>query len=341
MGKSGNTILVTGGAGFIGSALVKRLLNHYPNYRILNLDKLTYAGSADNLTSCSSLPNYRFIQGDIADAKVVHQIFEEEQPMAIINLAAESHVDRSIKDPLSFVRTNVEGTVCLLNAALKHWKDLAQHRFFQVATDEVYGSLGEAGTFDEQSNYNPNSPYSASKAAANHFVNAYHVTYGLNTVISNCSNNYGPFQFPEKLIPVVIQKIKEEKAIPVYGRGENIRDWIHVEDHVAAIDLLFHQAKSGSTYNIGAENEWKNLDLIHLIGHLTDKELNRSEGAFEALISFVPDRLGHDFRYALSNAKIKKDFSWQPEKDFLVEMKRTVSWYLQHQDWVQKALSRI
>ncbi|MFI5161449.1 MAG: dTDP-glucose 4,6-dehydratase [Sphingobacteriales bacterium] len=333
-------IIITGGAGFIGSHVVRRFVKNYPDYSIINLDKLTYAGNLANLKDIEHLPNYKFVKGDIVDTAFINNLLIEEQPDAIIHLAAESHVDRSITNPLDFVMTNVVGTVNLLTAARHYWKGrYDQTRFYHVSTDEVYGSLGEDGMFTEETNYDPHSPYSASKASSDHFVRAYHDTYGLDTVISNCSNNYGSFHFPEKLIPLAINNIKQNKPVPVYGKGENIRDWLWVEDHARAIDLIFHKAKAGSTYNIGGHNEWKNIDLIRLLCNILDNRLGRAEGESAKLITFVTDRAGHDLRYAIDAGKLKKELGWIPSITFEEGLERTVDWYLANQEWLNDVTS--
>ena len=334
-------IIITGGAGFIGSHVVRRFVNTYPNYQIINLDKLTYAGNLMNLSDVEQQPNYRFVKGDITDAVFIDQLFEKEQPDAVIHLAAESHVDRSISNPLEFVITNVLGTVNLLNAARKHWAGkFDKTRFYHVSTDEVYGTLGE-GTelFTETTAYDPHSPYSASKASSDHFVRAYHDTYGIDAVISNCSNNYGSHHFPEKLIPLAIHNIKNNKPIPVYGKGENVRDWLWVEDHARAIDTIFHQAKAGSTYNIGGHNEWKNIDLIRLLCRIMDQKLGRDTGNSEQLITFVTDRAGHDLRYAIDATKLKNELGWEPSLQFEEGLEKTVDWYLANENWLNEVTS--
>jgi len=334
------TIIITGGAGFIGSHVVRRFVKYYPDYNIINLDKLTYAGNLANLKDIENEPNYKFVKGDIVDVEFINQLFADEKPDAVIHLAAESHVDRSITNPLEFVITNVVGTANLLNAARKLWKDRsADTRFYHVSTDEVYGSLGETGMFTEETAYDPHSPYSASKASSDHFVRAYHDTYGLNTVISNCSNNYGSYHFPEKLIPLAINNIKQNKPVPVYGKGENIRDWLWVEDHARAIDLIFHKAKPGTTYNIGGHNEWKNIDLIKLLCRILDNKLNRPAGESAGLITFVTDRAGHDQRYAIDASKLKNELGWVPSITFEEGLEKTVDWYLDNEEWLNDVTS--
>ena len=333
-------IIITGGAGFIGSHVVRRFVKNYPDYTIINLDKLTYAGNLANLRDIENEPNYRFIKGDIVDMAFINDLFANEKPDAVIHLAAESHVDRSIVNPLEFVMTNVVGTVNLLNAARENWKGrYDQTRFYHVSTDEVYGSLVDTGMFTEETAYDPHSPYSASKASSDHFVRAYQDTYGLNTVISNCSNNYGSFHFPEKLIPLAINNIKQSKPVPVYGKGENIRDWLWVEDHARAIDLIFHKAKAGSTYNIGGHNEWKNIDLINLLCNILDKKLNRATGESAKLITYVTDRAGHDLRYAIDASKLKNDLGWVPGITFEEGLEKTVDWYLANVEWLEDVTS--
>jgi dTDP-glucose 4,6-dehydratase len=334
------TILITGGAGFIGSHVIRRFVNTYPDYKIINLDKLTYAGNLANLKDIEAQSNYHFIKGDITDALFLDALFETETPDAVIHLAAESHVDRSINNPLEFVQTNVLGTVNLLNAARKYWKgNYNKHRFYHVSTDEVYGALGSDGMFTEETAYDPHSPYSASKAASDHFVRAYQDTYGMDCVISNCSNNYGSHHFPEKLIPLAINNIKNNKPVPVYGKGENVRDWLWVEDHARAIDEIFHKAQTGTTYNIGGHNEWKNIDLIRLLCSIMDKKLNREEGTSEKLITFVTDRAGHDLRYAIDSSKLQKELGWKPSLQFEEGLEKTVDWYLQNEEWLHNVTS--
>lgn len=333
-------IVITGGAGFIGSHVIRLFVNKYPDYAILNLDKLTYAGNLENLADIKGKPNYRFIKGDINDAAYLDSLFSLEKPDGVIHLAAESHVDRSITDPLSFVITNVVGTVNLLNAVRSHWKGAYdKHRFYHISTDEVYGSLGPTGFFTEKTAYDPHSPYSASKAGSDHFVRAYHDTYGLNTVVSNCSNNYGPFHFPEKLVPLAINNIKQSKPIPVYGKGKNIRDWLFVEDHARAIDLIYHQGTSGETYNIGGHNEWTNIDVIKLLCSIMDKKLGRKAGESAGLITFVTDRAGHDLRYAIDSTKLQNELGWTPSLTFEEGLERTVDWYLGNEQWLDKVTS--
>ena len=333
-------LIITGGAGFIGSHVVRLFVTKYPHYDIINLDKLTYAGNLANLKDIEHLPNYRFVKGDITDTEFINDLFVTELPDAVIHLAAESHVDRSITNPIEFVMTNVVGTVTLLNAARHNWKNrYNETRFYHVSTDEVYGSLGEDGMFTEETNYDPHSPYSASKASSDHFVRAYHDTYGLDTVISNCSNNYGSYHFPEKLIPLAINNIKQNKPVPVYGKGENIRDWLWVEDHARAIDLIFHKAKAGTTYNIGGHNEWKNIDLIRLLCSILDRKLGRPEGESAKLITFVTDRAGHDLRYAIDAGKLKNELGWVPSITFEEGLEKTVGWYLENEEWLSDVTS--
>jgi dTDP-glucose 4,6-dehydratase len=333
------TILITGGAGFIGSHVVRQFVNNYPGYTIVNLDKLTYAGNLENLKDIEKKQNYIFEKGDICDEQFIDSLFSKYNFNGVIHLAAESHVDRSISNPLEFVRTNVIGTAVLLSAAKKHWNGNEKNRFYHVSTDEVYGSLGETGFFYEDTRYDPHSPYSASKASSDHFVRAYHDTYKMNTVISNCSNNYGPNHFPEKLIPLSIYNIQNNKPIPVYGKGENVRDWLFVIDHARAIDLVFHNGKTGETYNIGGHNEWTNIDLIRLLCRLMDKKLGRAQGESEKLITFVKDRAGHDLRYAIDATKIEKELGWTPSVTFEQGLEKTVDWYLANQDWLNEVTS--
>lgn len=326
-----HNILITGGAGFIGSHVVRYFVNEYPNYHIYNLDKLSYAGNLDNLTDIKYKDNYTFIKGDICDKELIKNIFKQYKISRVIHFAAESHVDRSITDPLSFARTNVMGTLNLLQVAKEYWKNnYLDKLFYHISTDEVYGALGEDGLFTETSKYDPHSPYSASKASSDHFVRSYKDTYGLPVVISNCSNNFGPNQFTEKLIPLVIQNIIKNKPIPVYGNGKNIRDWIYIDDHVRAIDLIFHKGKIGETYNIGGSNEYKNIDLIYEIIKLTDSMLDRPKGFSLKLINYVTDRPGHDFRYAIDCSKLKNQLGWKPSENFNENLKKTVLWYLKY-----------
>ncbi|GIM59295.1 dTDP-glucose 4,6-dehydratase [Capnocytophaga canimorsus] len=334
-------ILITGGAGFIGSHVVRLFVNKYPDYRIINLDLLTYAGNLENLKDIEKSPNYEFVKADICDFQAMKQLIESKNISGIIHLAAESHVDRSIKDPFTFAKTNVMGTLSLLQAAREVWNGNWDGKlFYHVSTDEVYGALQMDNTlFTENTKYDPHSPYSASKASSDHFVRAYQDTYGLPTVISNCSNNYGSYQFPEKLIPLFINNIRNNKPLPVYGRGENVRDWLYVEDHARAIDVIFHKGKIGDTYNIGGFNEWKNIDLIRVIIKEVDKQLGRPEGSSEKLITFVTDRAGHDLRYAIDATKIKEELGWEPSLQFEEGIQRTVAWYLQNQEWLDTITS--
>lgn len=335
------SILITGGAGFIGSHVVRYFLRNHTELHIVNLDKLTYAGNLENLRDVEHLPNYTFEKGDIADAAFVQSLFEKYNFDGVIHLAAESHVDRSITNPMEFVETNVVGSVTLLNAAVAHWKDNFQgKRFYHVSTDEVYGELqNPEDFFTEETSYDPRSPYSASKAASDHFVRAYGNTYGLPIVISNCSNNYGPNHFPEKLIPLIIHNIVHQKPLPVYGKGENVRDWLYVEDHAKAIDKVFHEGKIGETYNIGGFNEWKNIDVVKLLCKILDQKLNRSEGESEKLIQFVTDRAGHDFRYAIDSTKIMNALGWKPSLQFEEGIEKTVDWYLNNTEWLNNVTS--
>ncbi len=333
-------ILVTGGAGFIGSNLVNYFVKKYPDYLIVNLDKLTYAGNLINLRDVENAPNYRFVKGDILDKSLLDKLFGQYDFDTVLHLAAESHVDRSIDSPDDFVHTNVTGTVNLLNVARKYWPNTEGKLFYHISTDEVYGSLGDTGKFTEKTCYDPHSPYSASKAASDHFVRAYYHTYGLPVIISNCSNNYGPYQFPEKLIPLTINNIIHNKPIPVYGRGENVRDWLYVEDHVRAIDLIMHQGRNGETYNIGGNNELKNIEVVEKLCEVTDEFLGRSPiGISKKLIRFVKDRAGHDWRYAIDINKIKTELGWQPAVRFDEGIRKTVQWYLDRQDWLKQVTS--
>ncbi len=328
-------ILITGGAGFIGSHVVRLFVNKYPDYKIVNLDKLTYAGNLENLSDIDTKENYRFVKGDITDSKFVDAVFQQYKFDGVIHLAAESHVDRSILYPMEFINTNIIGTVNLLNAARQLWKEDTQGKlFYHISTDEVYGALGSEGFFTEETKYDPKSPYSASKASSDHLVRAYFNTYKLPVVISNCSNNYGPNQFPEKLIPLSINNIKTNKPIPIYGKGENIRDWLYVEDHARAIDIIFHKGKIGDTYNIGGNNEWKNIDLIYKLCEIMDNKLDRPIGTSAKLITFVKDRAGHDLRYAIDSSKLQKELGWKHLVSFEKGMEKTVDWYLNSQKWL-------
>lgn len=334
------TILVTGGAGFIGSHLVRHWVKKYPDTKVVNLDKLTYAGNLENLKDVEDMPNYVFEKGDIVDCERVSGLFGKYRFDGVIHLAAESHVDRSISDPMEFIRTNIVGTVTLLNAARVAWNgDFAGKLFYHVSTDEVYGSLGDEGYFTETTRYDPRSPYSASKAASDHLVRAYHHTYGLPVVISNCSNNYGGYQFPEKLIPLVINNIRNRKPLPVYGKGLNVRDWLYVGDHVQAIDLIFHKGQVGETYNVGGHNEKRNIEIVKLLCLLVDRKLGRPQGDSETLITYVQDRAGHDLRYAIDSAKLVDQLGWKPSVTFEQGMERTVDWYLANEDWLRGVTS--
>ncbi len=334
------TLLVTGGAGFIGSHVVRRFVTKYPHYRIINLDALTYAGNLENLRDVENAPNYTFVKADICDAEAVAKVFTDHAIDGVIHLAAESHVDRSIIDPMAFVRTNVFGTVTLLNAAKEAWKGAFEgKRFYHVSTDEVYGSLHDDGLFLETTPYDPQSPYSASKAASDHFVRAYGNTYKLPFVLTNCSNNYGSHHFPEKLIPLMINNIRTNKPLPVYGKGENVRDWLWVEDHASAIDTVFHTGVIGETYNIGGHNEWKNIDLVHLLCGIMDRKLGRAEGESAKLITYVSDRAGHDLRYAIDAGKIERELGWRPSITFEEGLERTVDWYLANTEWLEHVTS--
>jgi dTDP-glucose 4,6-dehydratase len=334
------TIIITGGAGFIGSHVVRLFVQKYPEYRIINLDGLTYAGNLENLKDIETQSNYIFEKGDIVDADFINRIFNQYQPDSIIHLAAESHVDRSILDPLAFIHTNIIGTVNLLNACRSGWKDnLKGKLFYHISTDEVYGSLGPEGLFTETTAYDPRSPYSASKASSDHLVRAYQHTYKLPAVLSNCSNNYGPNQFPEKLIPLAINNIKNLRPIPIYGKGENIRDWLYVGDHALAIDLIYHKGKVGETYNIGGLNEWKNIDLIRILCEIMDERLGRKAGTSAGLIEFVKDRAGHDMRYAIDASKIGRELGWKPTVTFRMGLEKTVDWYLSNEQWLNNVLT--
>jgi len=332
-------ILITGGAGFIGSHVVRLFVSRYPGVKILNLDSLTYAGNLENLKDSEQAPNYTFIKGDITDQPFIDELFKTNDIDGVIHLAAESHVDRSIADPLAFIRTNIIGTMNLLNAARNAWGSNPDKRFYHISTDEVYGSLGSEGLFTETTSYDPKSPYSASKASSDHLVRAYGNTYGLPIVISNCSNNYGPNQFPEKLIPLAINNLRNKKEIPVYGKGENIRDWLYVEDHASAIDLIFHRGITGETYNIGGNNEWMNIELIRLLCDVYDRKTGQDPGTSAKLITFVKDRAGHDLRYAIDSSKIKAELGWEPSVTFEQGLEKTVDWYLQNDSWLNNVTS--
>jgi dTDP-glucose 4,6-dehydratase len=333
-------ILVTGGAGFIGSHLVRLLVNKYPTYHIINMDLLTYAGNLENLKDIEHKENYSFVKCDICDFKKVKQVFVDYKIDSIIHLAAESHVDRSIEDPFSFAQTNVMGTLSLLQAAKSYWENNFKNKlFYHISTDEVYGSLSDEGFFTEKTNYDPHSPYSASKASSDHFVRAFSDTYGLPVIISNCSNNYGSYQFPEKLIPLFINNIVNNKPLPIYGKGENVRDWLYVNDHARAIDVIFHSGKLGETYNIGGFNEWKNIDLIKVIIKTVDRLLGRKEGTSNKLITYVKDRAGHDLRYAIDSSKLKNELGWEPSLQFEEGIEKTVKWYLENKNWMDRVTS--
>jgi dTDP-glucose 4,6-dehydratase len=334
------TILITGGAGFIGSHVIRLFVKKYPEYKIINLDKLTYAGNLLNLSDIEKAKNYEFVKGDIVDGNFINELFQKYQFDGVIHLAAESHVDRSIESPMDFIMTNIVGTVNLLNAAKTVWKDnLEGKKFYHISTDEVYGSLGNEGYFTEETAYDPRSPYSASKASSDHIVRAYYHTYNLPVVISNCSNNYGANQFPEKLIPLCINNIKNCKPLPVYGKGENVRDWLFVEDHAKAIDMIYHKGKTGETYNIGGNNEWKNIDLVLALCRIMDKKLGRAAGESEKLITFVKDRAGHDLRYAIDSTKLQNELRWSPSLKFEEGFDKTVDWYLSNETWLNNVTS--
>ena len=333
-------LLITGGAGFIGSHVIRLFVEKYPDYQIYNLDKLTYAGNLENLTDIENRENYHFLKGDITDTAFIFNIFEKYKFEGVIHLAAESHVDRSISNPMDFIYTNIIGTANLLNAFRATWKDdLSNKIFYHISTDEVYGSLGEEGFFTESTPYDPKSPYSASKASSDHLVRAYSNTYKLPVIVSNCSNNYGPNQFPEKLIPLAINNIKNMKSIPVYGKGENIRDWLFVIDHARAVDIIFHRGKPGETYNIGGNNEWKNIDLIRLLCRIMDRKLDRESGTSEKLITFIKDRAGHDLRYAINCSRLQSETGWSPSVSFEEGLEKTVDWYLENQEWMNRVIS--
>lgn len=335
-----HSILITGGAGFIGSHVIRHFINKYPQYNIVNLDVLTYAGNLENLSDIENAANYDFVKGDIKNSDLLQSLFKKYNFEGVIHLAAESHVDRSISNPMEFIQTNIVGTVTLLNAAKHHWdNNFNGKKFYHISTDEVYGSLGNTGFFTETSPYQPHSPYSASKASSDHLVRAYHDTFQLPVVISNCSNNYGGYQFPEKLIPLFINNIQNNKALPVYGKGINVRDWLYVEDHANAIDMIYHQGKNGETYNIGGNNEWRNIDLILLLCKIMDKKLGRTPGTSKKLITYVKDRAGHDLRYAIDSSKLQNELGWKPSLNFEQGLEKTVDWYLNNESWLKKVTS--
>lgn len=341
MSQFKRNIIITGGAGFIGSHVVRLFVNKYPDYHIINLDKLTYAGNLANLKDIENQPNYTFVKADICDFELMLELFKKYNVDGVIHLAAESHVDRSIRDPFTFAKTNVLGTLSLLQAAKAFWnEDYEGKRFYHISTDEVYGALEFDGSFFvETTKYNPHSPYSASKASSDHFVRAFHDTYGMPTIVTNCSNNYGPYQFPEKLIPLFINNIRHGKPLPVYGKGENVRDWLYVVDHARAIDIIFHKGKVAETYNIGGFNEWKNIDLIKVLIKTVDRLLGNSEGTSEHLITYVKDRAGHDLRYAIDSTKLKNELGWEPSLQFEEGIEKTVKWYLENQEWMDNITS--